>query len=236
VGEAGAGGPVRRVEHQDVARHAAPGPRQPGAKLVDVARRAGVSAGTVSAALNRPGSLPEPTLAKVRAAIDELGYVRGGASGEPAAHWRRNGFSTWLFQPAATGWYPKKAPQEARPVPVLPDPWPGIPVRGRNAAGRAGACWAPIAAGLTPHGWHTHKTLMEELRTPPKLMDERMGHEDGSVQARYSHVSAAMWRQLLGAVTEVWEAALDARRAIAPRSPVAVLDRVLTGRAREVGE
>jgi integrase len=211
--------------------------RQPGPKLVDVATAAGVSTGTVSAALNRPDSLPEGTRVKVQAAIEELGYIRGAASGEPAAHWRRNGFATWLFQPAATGWYPKKAPQDAHPVPVLPDPWPGIPVRGRNASGRAGVCWVPVASGLTPHGLrHTHKTLMEELATPPKLMDERMGHEDGSVQARYSHVTAAMRRQLLDGLTRGWETALDARRQIAPRSPVPVLDRLLIARAEEVGQ
>lgn len=55
---------------------------------------------------------------------------------------------------------------------------------------RAEACWVPIAPGLTPHGLrHTHKTLMREVGTPPKLMDERMGHEDGSVQSRYDHTS-----------------------------------------------
>jgi len=111
--------------------------------------------------------------------------VRVGGLRRPAglsAYWRRTGFATWLFHPAATGWYPKKAPQEAHPVPVLGAPWPGVPVRGRNAAGRANACWVPIAPSLTPHGLrHTHKTLMEELGTPAKLMDERMGHEDGPV-------------------------------------------------------
>jgi hypothetical protein len=30
---------------------------------------------------------------------------------------------------------------------------------------------------------------MEELGTVSTLMDERMGHQDGSVQARYSHVT-----------------------------------------------
>ncbi len=35
-----------------------------------------------------------------------------------------------------------------------------------TAAGRADACWLPVASGLTPHGLrHTHKTLMEELGT-----------------------------------------------------------------------
>jgi hypothetical protein len=77
---------------------------------------------------------------------------------------------------------------------------------------------------------------MEELGTPAKLMDERMGHEDGSVQSRYSHITAAMRRQLLDELTGLWVAALDARRALSPRSPVAVLDRLLAARAKEVGE
>ena len=33
---------------------------------------------------------------------------------------------------------------------------------------------------------------MVELGTPAPLMDEQMGHEDGSVQARYSHVTSGM--------------------------------------------
>ncbi len=202
--------------------------RQPGAKLVDVARRAGVSTGTVSSVLNRPETVPAATSAKVKAAVAELGYVRSGSFGQLAAHWRRTGFATWLFYPAATGQYPRRASQQAHPVPVLADPWPGVPVRGRNASGRADACWLPMAPGLTPHGLrHTHKTLMEELGTPPKLMDERLGHEDGSVQARYSHVTAPMRRRLLDGLTERWDAALEARRGMNPGSPVAVLDVLL---------
>ncbi|GIJ50916.1 hypothetical protein Val02_78020 [Virgisporangium aliadipatigenens] len=211
--------------------------RRPGPKLVDVARRAGLSTGTVSAVLNSPDSVPEATRARVELAAAELGYVPGGGGGEPAAHWRRNGFATWLFQPAVTGQYPPKAPHPARPVPVLGEPWPGIPVRGRNASGRADACWLPLAPRLTPHGLrHTHKTVMEELAIPSKLMDERMGHEDGSVQARYTHVTAPMRAQLLDGLTGRWVEALDARRALAPGSPVATLDRLLHDRAREAGE
>jgi integrase len=205
--------------------------RRPGAKLVDVARRADVSAGTVSNVLNRPDLVPETTRQRVLAAVAELGYVRGRATPahERAPHWRRNGFATWLFQPAATGWYPRKAPQPAHPVPIVAEPWPGIPVRGRNAASRAEACWLPVARGLTPHGLrHTHKTLMVELGTPPKLMDERMGHEDGSVQARYSHVTAEMRQRLVADLSAMWEAALDERRQHCPRSPVAALDALLS--------
>jgi integrase len=201
--------------------------RQVGAKLVDVARRVGVSTGTVSNVLNRPESVAEPTRIKVETAIAELGYIRG-SSGETAAHWRRTGFATWLFQPAATGWYPKKAPQEAHPVPVLAHPWPGVPARGRGASGRAEVCWLPIAQGLTPHGLrHTHKTGMEDMGTPPKLMDERLGHEDGSVQARYTHITPGMRQRLMDGLTEQWQASLDTRLALHPRSPVAVLDDLL---------
>jgi integrase len=212
--------------------------RTAGPRLVDVARRAAVSTGTVSAVLNRPDTVPEGTRARVVTAAGDLGYVRGSAPhGELAPHWRRTGFATWLFQPAATGWYPKVAPQEPRPVPVLGAPWPGVPVRGRGAAGRADACWLPVAAGLTPHGLrHSHKTQMDELGVPAKLQDDRMGHEDGSVQARYSHITAAMRRTLLDGLTGLWKAALDERRAMAPRSPVTVLDRLLVARAGERGE
>ncbi len=201
---------------------------RPGAKLVDVARRARVSSGTVSNVLNRPATVPESTRAQVQAAIADLGYVRNGASGTVAAHWRRTGFATWLFRPAATGWYPHKAPQPSHPVPVLAEPWPGVPVRGRNAAGRADSCWLPIASRLTPHGLrHTHRTTMDELGTPPKLMDDRMGHEDGSVQARYSHVTPAMRQRLMEGLTDLWVASLEARRRLSSRSPVAVLDEFL---------
>ncbi|MEO6090811.1 MAG: LacI family DNA-binding transcriptional regulator [Umezawaea sp.] len=211
--------------------------RRSGPKLVDVARRAEVSVGTVSNVLNHPERVAEAKLVVVQAAIAELGFVRGAGEGETAPHWRRNGFATWLFQPAVTGWYPKKAPTDAHPVPVLGDPWPGVPARGRNAGGRADACWLPIARGLTPHGLrHSHKTLMRELGTPPKLMDDRMGHLDGSVQARYDHITAPMRERLLDGLTAEWEAALDARLAMRERSPVTVLDDLLRARARRSTE
>jgi hypothetical protein len=202
--------------------------RRSGPKLADVARAAEVSTGTVSNVLNRPHAVDEATRGTVMAAIERLGYVRGAPTGTAAAHYRRNGFATWLFQPAATGRYPVKAPKPARPVPVMADPWPGVPVRGRNAADRADSCWLPIAPGLTPHGLrHSYKTLMVELGTPSTVMDDQMGHSDGSVQARYAHATSDMVRRLLGGLTGVWESALEARRQLSPGSPVRVLDGLL---------
>jgi integrase len=201
--------------------------------VVDVARRADVSTGTVSNVINRPDIVAEATRARVREAIEALGFTRGGGAVDQAEHWRRNGFATWLFTPAVSGWYPKKAPQAARPVPVLADPWPGVPARGRGAQVRADSCWVPIAKGLTPHGLrHTHKTRMEGFRTPPKLMDERMGHIDGSVQARYTHITREMREELMASLTAEWEASLDARSAMCPTSPVAVLNDLLQERLR----
>ncbi len=54
-------------------RGAASAPAKP-ATIRDVARAAGVSVGTVSRSLNAPGSVRQATLAKVRAAIETLGF------------------------------------------------------------------------------------------------------------------------------------------------------------------
>ncbi|MFG1605869.1 LacI family DNA-binding transcriptional regulator [Actinoplanes sp. NPDC049265] len=201
----------------------------PGPKLLDVARLAEVSTGTVSNVLNRPEMVPEGTRAKVADAVAQLGYVRGGPKpGQLAPHWRRSGFATWLFHPAASGWYPRAAPQPARPVPILGGTFPGVPARGRGAVSRADACWTSIATGLTPHGLrHSHKTMMEEMGVPKKLQDDRMGHADGSVQARYSHITAAMRQRLMDDLTAQWETALRARRAMSSGSPVRALDALL---------
>lgn len=48
----------------------------PQTSIREVAKRAGVSVGTVSNVLNRPNLVAEETRARVRAAIDELGFVR----------------------------------------------------------------------------------------------------------------------------------------------------------------
>ena len=56
--------------------------REPGREtgLKDVARRAGVSVGTVSNVLNHPGKVSAETAERVQVAIDELGWVRNDAA------------------------------------------------------------------------------------------------------------------------------------------------------------
>ncbi|MBW9122421.1 LacI family DNA-binding transcriptional regulator [Microbacterium trichothecenolyticum] len=53
--------------------------------LRDVARHAGVSMGTVSHVLNHPQKVSESTIAKVRASIEELGFVRDANASSLAA-------------------------------------------------------------------------------------------------------------------------------------------------------
>ncbi|WP_207944359.1 hypothetical protein [Actinomadura rubrisoli] len=76
--------------------------------------------------------------------------------------------------------------------------------------------------------------MLERDGIPPVLIDERMGHEDGSVQRRYTHVIAKMREHEL---TGQWEQSLAARLAMAPGSPVAALDELLRARslAKEMG-
>jgi len=58
-----------------------PAPSHLSITVNDVARVAGVSAMTVSRVLNRPDRVPEATVAKVRAAVAQTGYVPNRAAG-----------------------------------------------------------------------------------------------------------------------------------------------------------
>ncbi|WP_394554103.1 LacI family DNA-binding transcriptional regulator [Agromyces sp. MMS24-JH15] len=51
-----------------------------GVRIRDVAERAGVSVGTVSNVLNRPGDVSPDSVERVHRAIEELGYVRNDAA------------------------------------------------------------------------------------------------------------------------------------------------------------
>jgi LacI family transcriptional regulator len=56
------------------------GPIRKTAKLADVARLAGVSTATVSRALTQPGKVKSATAARIRQAVQALGYVAHGAA------------------------------------------------------------------------------------------------------------------------------------------------------------
>lgn len=196
--------------------------------VAQVAERAGVSAATVSNVMRRPERVRPSTRARVVAAMGELGF-----SQEPrratrtVPHWKRSEFSaTW--HAAVDGWWPAKGHRPARPVPVTAEPWPGLPLRGRNAEGRSAACWTPIEPGLTPHGLrHSHKTWMREDRVDEIQQRRRMGHAVSGAPGVYSHVAERMNAELLAHLEQRWHDALEARVNLSPHSRVEVLDELL---------
>ncbi|MBT2207019.1 LacI family DNA-binding transcriptional regulator [Actinomadura sp. NEAU-AAG7] len=226
--------PERCVCHGQVTVFRGRGRDRAAAGIGDVAKHAGVSVGTVSNVMRHPERVAERTRARVEEAMAELGYDGPRApTSAPAHHWRRSGFETWIFKPAVSGWFPKHS-GSLRPVPIAAEPFPGMPVRGRNAAGRADWCWTPIEPMLTPHGLrHSHKSLMVQLRTPEVLSHERLGHQLGGIGGVYSHVTPEMRKELMDDLTACWEESLDARLEMHPHSPVAVLNELLRARQRQ---
>lgn len=90
------------------------------------------------------------------------------------------------------------------------------------------ASWLPIQRGLTPHGLrHSHQPWMDDAQIPYVLQSERMGHEVPGMRGTYAHPSPEMRSALTSALQGYWEAALEARGALDPRSGVPILDALL---------
>jgi integrase len=161
----------------------------------------------------------------------------GRAKGEPdgdnrnarrGVHQRRSGYAAWIFKPAAIGWYPQRSPRPARPVPVTAEPWPGLPVRGRNAYHRAQASWLPVLPGATPHSCrHGRETCMDGHGVQKVLRDLVMGHRTAGMEGVYAHITPESRAALIAADEADWHSSLAARAAISARSPLAVLDALL---------
>ncbi|MFC1410453.1 LacI family DNA-binding transcriptional regulator [Streptacidiphilus sp. N1-12] len=208
----------------------------PGTRILraDIAREAGVSHPTVSRVLLHPEMTSVSSRIAVHLALQHLQALHPPVF-DP--HWRRSDWAYSIFTPAARGWFPSRGPgHEEHPVAVVEaDVWPGKPVTGRYSADQAEVSWLPVALGLTTHGErHCHRTWMEDLGTRKVLMDERMGHIDGSTGGRYAHVTQGMRDRLMAGLTEMWEESLTARLAISPRSRVQVLDVLLQRHAAKI--
>jgi len=152
----------------------------------------------------------------------------GNQEARRGVHQRRSGYAAWIFKPAATGWYPQRKPHPAHPVPVTATPWPGVPVRGGNAHGRAQACWLPILSGATPHSCrHGRETCMDNCGVQKVLRDLVMGHRTAGMEGVYAHVTPESRAALIAADEAGWNSSLAARAAISPHSPVPLLEALL---------
>lgn len=169
--------------------------------------------------------------------------------GPRQGHIRNSNYARRYIDPAADGRYGqeggKKRTRPPRPVLVNVGEgtvWPGDvwPMYDAVVAGRgtkvydpedervALAEWAPIAAGLSPHGLrHAHSTMLAELGAHEKLRDERMGHVTPGMRGTYTHVSDEARARLKSGLQELWEAALAERAGFGLRSPVKLLDELL---------
>ena len=198
----------------------------------DLAQIAGVSEGAVRKVLGAANGtgVGDETRAKVMGAVRATGWRPLPGDAGPAWHWRRSGYEE-LFGAASSARFPARSGRPERAVPLEGD-WPGRRVAGRNCEGRAEWCWLPVAEGAHPHlGRHWQKTWMEAARTPEVLSEEVLGHKIPGISGTYRHVSPEMRAELAAAQTAAWEAALDARLAMSPWSPVGVLQDLLSARA-----
>lgn len=180
-------------------------------------------------------------------AADHGGSGRYVFHASEGGHRRRSNFARRIFRPAVDGRYQPAKGQPARLVITDASEWPGHPAaawptaqpgttftppRGRGirrfAEGTPLACWLTIRPGLTPHGLrHGHKTWMAEDGIPEILQALRLGHSVPGMRGVYTHVSDTMRAELKRALQARWENSLRDRAAIAPHSPVRLLDGLL---------
>ena len=129
------------------------------------------------------------------------------------------------FRAAACSRYYSRPQKEYAPVPIVGEPFPGIPVHGRQAAD---AMWVPIVAGAVPHSLrHSHRVWSDDDGIPEVLKHERLGHLVEGIRGVYSHVSPDARQKLLRSLTDRWEQSLRERAALHPRSPLPLLDDLL---------
>jgi integrase len=207
------------------------------ATLSAVCREARVTHQTVGLVIAGDQAVKPETAQRVREAVARLGYEPGPHPEDAAWHWRRGAFETMLAE-AITGQSPARKVNgrelPRRPVPLAGE-WPMVArVKGRNGAGRSDASWAPLALGKANPHWlrHSHKTRMTMHRIPEVLSEERLGHELPGLVGVYTHPTDEMRAELTGLLQADWEAALDERLAMSPRSPVPVLEGLLRARAQ----
>lgn len=160
-------------------------------------------------------------------------HLFSGIDGE--LHQRANPFRASYFHPAAQGLYYAGTRQEFPVYLTDPqDPWSVAPTgKGVRPPKEPAGTWEAICAGMKPHGLrHSHRMLLEDMGTPKVLMDERLGHMDASISARYSHVTPAMRRRLLEGLHERWEECVGQRRKMDLPSPVPLVKSILEGDSR----
>jgi integrase len=151
--------------------------------------------------------------------------------GPKGGHPRRSNYADRYITPAAEGLYPARNGTR-RPVYVLAEPWPGIPIIKGNkkvrAADLAEATWPNLTGKFHPHdNRHTHATWLDATDIPKVLQMDRRGHAMPGMDAIYNHITVTMREHLCDVLQSLWMEGLKRRRQISPRSAVATVGQLL---------
>jgi Phage integrase family len=100
-----------------------------------------------------------------------------------------------------------------------------------RAADLADGTWPDLTGHIHPHDYrHTHATWLEDSGLSKVIQMDRRGHAMPGMDRVYTHVTTEMRQRLCTVLEDLWQNAIRDRRAMSPRSPVALLDDVLIGR------
>jgi integrase len=151
--------------------------------------------------------------------------------GPKGGHPRRSNYADDFLTPAAEGLHPARQGHR-RPVYVIAEPWPGIPIRRGNrrdkAADLADGTWPNLTGKLKPHDYrHSHATWLDAANLPKVIQMDRRGHALQGMDRVYMHVTRQMREGLCEVLEELWQDALTERYKIDKRSQVPLLDHLL---------
>jgi integrase len=158
--------------------------------------------------------------------------------GPKGGHPRRSNYADDFITPAAEGLHPRRN-NVRRPVYVIAEPWPGIPIRKGNrkvrAADVADDTWPNLLGKFKPHDdRHTHSTWLDASGVSKVAQMDRRGHAMHGMDAVYIHVTDDMRKQLCGYLQGPWEKGIAGRYELAPRSVVPLLDQALVAHAKKL--
>jgi len=160
--------------------------------------------------------------------------------GPRGGHPRRSNYADRYLTPAAEGCYPERD-EKRRPVYVVAEPWPGIPIRKGNrktkAADIAEGTWPNLLGKFKPHDdRHTQSTWLDLSGLPKVIQMDRRGHAMQGMDSVYLHVTDEMREKLCDYLEGLWEQGLAARYAMASRSAVPLLNEALVAHEARVAK
>jgi integrase len=158
--------------------------------------------------------------------------------GPKGGHPRRSNYADDFLTPAAEGLHPDRKGYR-RPVYIIAEPWPGIPIRRGNkrnkAADLAEGTWPNLVGKFKAHDYrHSHATWLDAAELSKVIQMDRRGHAMQGMDRVYMHVTPQMRQRLCDVLERLWQDAVADRYKINAHSHVALLDRAL--RAHEARE